>query len=191
MLAVTQRTPYVSLEVVNAYVNIVFQQCHAPAHAVHAVARQLLSRRRYAARHVVHVGIKKHCAVYYVTAGYVIKCRARHLPAFYQDVVTAVGCRLDAHSSEHKHHHLHVAVERKAHVVATCYEREHHVVIVGIHATAAALSPEHAYAVALAIIHVYLIAYKLVAPEHYGRLNLPVKQAVVGRDVTRHKFLHG
>ena len=187
---VAQVLAYERLELVDGDVYVVFQQGDVLAHALHALADQLLVAGRDASHHVFHVRVVEHSAVHDATPGDVVEGISRHLSPADEDIIPPAGLRVHAQSVQYQHQHVDVAVEREVDPLVLCDVGEHDVAAVGIDASATALAPIGLNAVCAAVVHVHLVLYQLVASEDDRRVALPHEEAVVFVHVACHVFFH-
>ena len=172
-------------------VGMVFQQGDVLPYALHALAHQFGVGGRYAAHHVLHVGIVEHGAMHDTAPRNVVKRRARNLLAVYQDIVSAACLSLNAQLLQCLRHHVEVTVEGETNVFVFRNVRKHHVAHVGIHASASAFTAEGLNVMFPTIVKVHLVFYELVSPEQHGGFHLPHEETLVEVEFSGHKFLHG
>ena len=118
---------------------------------------------------------------------------AAHLGIANEQVVVLGFHGVDAQNGAQSiSHHAHIVVESLLYVIVACDVGEHHIVAVGIYASATAFAAIELNAILLAIVDVHFVFNHLVAAENHCRLHLPHKEAIVVIDkCLSHILFHG
>lgn len=167
-----------ALELLDAEVGVLLEECDALPHTFHAVLRELLLGRRDGLKHVLHVGVEEHCAVNNAPAGFVVVGIARDLPTADEHIVILRGGSVQAECLEHFANHLHVLAERSLHLVGACDVAHHDVALVSIYAAATAFAAVELDAVLAAVGYVHLVLDDLMPAKDDCRLHLPEEKQV-------------
>ena len=91
------------------------------SHALYSLAYEFRVRGRYAANHVLHIGVIQHRAVYDVAFRRMIECVSGYFPAVYHNVVPSACDGIHAEFVEHEHNKVDVFVESEVHVTFVRY----------------------------------------------------------------------
>ena len=139
---------------------------------------------------MLHIGIIEHRGMYDTVAWQMIVSRTAHLPVANHHVIMRRTCCLNAQFSKHEQQHVYEPVECQSYVFLFRHIREHHIILVCIHAASPTLPAVHLDTMLFAVIKVYLVFSHLMTPEYDTGLYLPHKKTIVFVYMTGDIFFH-